>query len=144
MRRNIPLLLIGIATGVVFLNEGILKFVRPGELGPGRFAHIGLPLPHLLAPEVGILEIAAGTAVLLDLHADEAAVLLLSIIVTALVTAKIPILIGHGPGRFSASRSAGAGVFSFLHEARLDLTILLSLSAILFDSGITYTRPRHW
>jgi putative oxidoreductase len=53
MRKNLPLILIRVMVGVVFLTEGILKFVRPGELGVGRFAHIGLPWPHLLAPFVG-------------------------------------------------------------------------------------------
>jgi putative oxidoreductase len=53
MRKNLPLILIRVIVGVVFLTEGILKFVRPGELGVGRFVHIGLPWPHLLAPFVG-------------------------------------------------------------------------------------------
>jgi putative oxidoreductase len=144
MRRNIPLLLIRFAVGVVFLTEGILKILRPGELGPGRFAHIGLPLPHLLAPFVGIVEIVSGAAMLLNLYAGEAAVLLLCVSITAIVTTKIPILIGHHLGPFNASSTAGVGIFSFLHEARLDIAMFLSLIAILVDSGVTLTRPRHW
>ena len=144
MRRNIPILLIRIAVGVVFLTEGILKFLRPAELGPGRFARIGLPLPHLLAPFVGIVEIVSGAALLLNLYAGEAAVLLLCVSITAIVTTKIPILLGHALGPFAAPKSAGVGVFSFLHEARLDLAMLLSSIAILVASGVTLTRPRHW
>ena len=47
MRKNLPMILIRVIVGVVFLTEGILKFVYPGELGVGRFAHIGLPLSAL-------------------------------------------------------------------------------------------------
>lgn len=86
MRWNVPLLLVRVAVGYVFMTEGILKFLRPDELGVGRFARIGLPAPHLLAPLVGIVEIASGTAVLLNVYAGEAAVLLLCVSVTALIT----------------------------------------------------------
>lgn len=41
MRRDLPMMLVRIVVGVVFLTEGILKFVYPGELGPGRFAQSG-------------------------------------------------------------------------------------------------------
>ena len=60
MRKNLPMILVRVVVGVVFLTEGILKFVYPGELGVGRFVHIGLPFPHVLAPGVGAVEIAAG------------------------------------------------------------------------------------
>ena len=49
------MILIRVIVGVVFLTEGVLKFVHPAELGSGRFAHIGLPLPHVLAPIVGAI-----------------------------------------------------------------------------------------
>ena len=100
MRRNFPLLLVRIIVGIVFLTEGILKFMLPEELGSGRFAHIGLPVPHVLAPVVGIVEIISGAAVILDIYTGEAAVLLLAVIITALITTKIPILLGHPLGRF--------------------------------------------
>ena len=137
MRRNLPLLLIRIVVGVVFLTEGILKFTLPEEFGAGRFAHIGLPVPYVLGPFVGGVEMAAGSALILSLYAGEAAVLLLCVIVTALVTTKIPILLGHALGRFGVPKStAHVGVMGFLHEARLDLAMLFSLIAILLDSGM--------
>ena len=37
MRKNLPMILIRVIVGIVFLTEGILKFVYPGELGVGRF-----------------------------------------------------------------------------------------------------------
>jgi uncharacterized membrane protein YphA (DoxX/SURF4 family) len=145
VRRNLPLLLIRIVVGIVFLTEGILKFLLPEELGAGRFALIGLPVPHLLAPAVGVVEMVSGAAVLFNLYTGEAAVILLCVIVTALATTKLPILLGHAIGPFPLSKSAThRGVLGFLHEARLDLAMLFSLVAILIDSGVRLGRPRQW
>ena len=90
MPKNLPLLLIRVIVGVIFLTEGILKFVYPGDLGSGRFAHIGLPMPHLLASFVAGVEIAAGAALILNSYIGAAAVLLLCVIVTAIVTTNFP------------------------------------------------------
>lgn len=137
MPRNIPLLLIRILVGIVFITEGVLKFLYPAELGAGRFAHIGLPWPHVLAPVVGALEVAAGGAVLLNIYAGDAAIVLLCIILTAIVSTKLPILLGHAVGPFSLSKSADHhGILGFIHEARTDLAMLFGLVAILIDSGV--------
>src|SRR3974390_3206430 len=95
MRKNLPMILIRVIVGLVFLTEGILKFVHPAELGSGRFAHIGLPFPHVLAPIVGAIEIVAGAAVILNFYTGIAVFLLLAVIVAAIITTKIPILLGH-------------------------------------------------
>lgn len=102
MRKKLPMVLIRVIVGLIFLIEGILKFVRPGELGVGRFVHIGLPIPQVLAPFVGGVEIAAGAALILNLYTGEAAVLLLVVITTALLTTKIPILMGRHLGPFAS------------------------------------------
>lgn len=145
MRRDLPMLLVRIIVGIVFVTEGILKFMYPDELGAGRFAHIGLPLPHLLAPFVGGVEIAAGGAVLLSLYAGDAAILLMIDILTALVTTKLPILLAHGFGPFTLPRTAThTGLFGFIHEARTDLAMLFCLIAVLIDSGVRVGRTRKW
>ena len=136
MRKNLPMILIRVIVGVVFLTEGILKFVYPGELGWGRFAHIGLPFPHLLAPFVGAVEIAAGGALILNLYAGDAALLLLVVILTAILTTKAPILLGHPLARFAQPKLDHYGLLSFIHEARTDLCMLFGLVAILVDSGM--------
>jgi len=137
MRKNLPMILIRVIVGVVFLTEGILKFVYPAELGWGRFAHIGLPLPHVLAPFVGAVEIAAGGALILNMYAGDAALLLLIVILTAIFTTKAPILLGHPLGRFAAPKLEHYGLLSFIHEARTDLCMLFGLVAILLDSGMS-------
>ena len=136
MRKNLPMILIRVIVGVVFLTEGILKFVYPGELGWGRFAHIGLPYPHVLAPLVGAVEIAAGGALILSFYAGDAALLLLMVILTAILTTKAPILLGHPLARFAPPRLEHYGVLSFIHEARTDLAMLFGLVAVLLDSGM--------
>ena len=136
MRKNLPMILIRVIVGVVFLTEGILKFVRPGELGAGRFAHIGLPWPHLLAPFVGAVEIAGGAALIFNFFAGDAALLLSVVILTAIVTTKIPILLGHHLGPLAPPKIDHYGVLSFIHEARTDLAMLFGLVAILLDSGM--------
>jgi putative oxidoreductase len=142
MRRELPMILIRVIVGVVFLMEGILKFVRPEELGTGRFAAIGLPLPHLLAPFVGGVEIICGAAVLFNFFAGDAALALLPVILTALVTTKLPILLGRQFGPFSLPALHHYGWLSFFHEARTDLSMLFALVAILIDSGMQFRRRR--
>lgn len=144
MRKKLPMILVRVIVGLVFLTEGILKFVLPNELGAGRFAHIGLPYPHVLAPVVGGVEIVAGGAVILNLYAGDAAVLLLAVIVTALATTKVPILLGHSLGRFEPAKLSHYGLLSFLHEARTDLCMLFGCVAILLDSGLQLGRKRRW
>ena len=142
MRNRLPMILIRVIVGLVFLTEGILKFLHPGELGSGRFAHIGLPLPYITAPLVGAIEIAAGAAVILNLYAGDAAILLLLVIITALITTKIPIVLGRHLGPFAPPKLEHYGLLSFLHEARTDLSMLFGLVAILLDRGVRMGRRR--
>lgn len=141
MRRSFPLVLVRIVVGLVFITEGILKFLWKSELGVGRFARLGFPVPHILAPFVGVVEIVSGLAVLLNLYTGEAALLLLCVIGTALITTKFPILLGHSIGPFGAPKAEHRGVLAFVHEARTDLSMLFCLVAILVDSGVRW-RPR--
>ena len=142
MRKNLPMLLIRIVVGLVFLTEGILKFTQPGELGVGRFTHIGLPWPHLLAPFVAVVEIIAGAALILGIYAGDAALLLLIVTLVAICTTKIPILLGHRFGRFDAPHMSHYGLLSFLHESRTDLCMLVGCIAILLDGGLTLSAKR--
>ncbi len=60
-------ILIHLMVGVVFLSEGIQKFLFPALKGLGRFESIGLPSPEFLAAFVGVFEILCGLLVLLGL-----------------------------------------------------------------------------
>jgi uncharacterized membrane protein YphA (DoxX/SURF4 family) len=144
MRRDIPMILIRVVVGLVFLIEGILKFAHPEELGAARFAAIGLPFPHLLAPFVGGIEIVGGAAILLGFYSGDAALVLLAVIVTALITTKLPILLGRPMGPFALMKAPHYGWLGFLHEARTDLCMLFGTVAVLIDSGLHIGRRRHW
>ncbi len=142
MRKNLPMIMIRVIVGLVFLTEGILKFAQPGELGSGRFAHIGLPWPTVLAPFVGVVEILAGAALILGIYAGDAALLLLIVILTAICTTKISILMDRPFGHFEPPRLSHYGVLSFLHESRTDLCMLVGCIAILLDSGLTMIQKK--
>ena len=111
-------ILIRILVGWVFVSEGIQKFLFPVALGWGRFAKIGLPHPHVLAPVVAIVEIVCGALVILGLWTRIAAVPLLIVIGTAIATTKFPML--HHQG-----------VWAMLHEARVDFSMALGLIFLL-------------
>jgi uncharacterized membrane protein YphA (DoxX/SURF4 family) len=124
--------LIRILVGIVFLTEGLLKYVHPQDLGAGRFARIGLPWPGVLGPFVGAVEMAGGLMLLLNLAPGYAAVALLAVISTALVTTKLPVLLGHPMGPFTLMKAPYYGVLGFLHEARTDLSMFAGTLALIW------------
>jgi len=144
MRRELPMILVRVIVGLVFLVEGILKFAHPDELGAPRFAGIGLPYPHLLAPFVGGVEIIGGAAILLNFFAGDAALLMLAVIIVALISTKVPILLGRQFGPFTLIKLPSYGWLSFFHEARADLCMFFGSLAVLIDSGQQIGRKRHW
>jgi uncharacterized membrane protein YphA (DoxX/SURF4 family) len=144
VRQNLPMILIRVIVGLAFLFDGVLKFARPGELGAERLAALGLPLPYQLAQAAGGIEIAGGAAILLNLYAGDAALVLLAITVSALIGTKIPILLGRPLGPFAPAKLDNYGWLSFFDAARADLCLAFSLLAILIDSGIRLGRRRHW
>jgi putative oxidoreductase len=124
-------LLIRIAVGVVFFSEGIQKFLYPAALGAGRFAKIGIPAPEVMGPFVGCVEIVCGALVLAGLATRLAAIPLIVDMIVAIASTKVPILLGHGYLGFAAPSVAKHGLWSMLHEARTDLSMLLGSSFLL-------------
>lgn len=106
------LLLARLAAGCIFLSEGIQKFLFPDALGVGRFAKIGLPSPHLLAPFVGVVEIVCGAMLIVGLVTRLAAVPLIIDMLVAIATTKVPML-------------SKSGFWATAHEARVDFAMLL-------------------
>lgn len=126
--------LIRIMVGAVFLSEGIQKFLLPETIGAGRFAKIGLPLPEMLGPFVGAVEIVCGSLLLLGLFARLAAIPLIVIMLVALTTTKLPILLDRG-------------FWAAAHESRTDWSMLLgSIFVLLTGAGrwsLDERRERH-
>jgi putative oxidoreductase len=118
-------LLVRILVGGVFLSEGIQKFLYPAALGAGRFVKIGIPWPEIMGPFVGVVEIGAGSLLLLGLLTRPAALVLLVNISVAILSTKIPILLGHGFWLFSLPELKHYGFWSTAHEARTDFCMWL-------------------
>ena len=118
------IVLIRILVGWVFLSEGTQKFLFSASLGVGRFTKIGIPAPQIMAPIVGAVEIVFGILLLIGLFTRIAAIPLLIDICVALYSTKIVTL-------------AKNGLWSTLHEARTDVSMLLGLIFLLMVGGGT-------
>jgi uncharacterized membrane protein YphA (DoxX/SURF4 family) len=103
--------------GWVFLSEGLQKFLFPSALGAGRFAKIGIPLPHFSAPFVGVVEIVCGAMLILGIATLYAVIPLLIDIVVAIMTTKWPMM--HKEG-----------FWAMMHEGRTDFCMFLGLIAV--------------
>ena len=123
--------LIRILVGWVFLSEGIQKFLFADALGVGRFTRIGIPAPQVMAPFVGWVEIICGTLVLLGLLTRLAACPLIVNMMVALLSTKLPILLGHGYWLFSLPKVSRYGMWGAASEARTDVSMLLGLLFLL-------------
>jgi len=129
-------ILIRIAVGSVFLSEGIQKFLFPNEVGAGRFARIGIPAPEVMGPFVGLVEIVCGSLIIVGLLTRLAAIPLIINMCVALVSTKLPILLGHGFWRFSLSKLSSYGFWSMAHESRTDFAMLLgSIFLVVVGAG---------
>jgi putative oxidoreductase len=126
-----PVILIRVLVGWVFLSEGIQKFLYPDALGAGRFEKIGIPAAHVMGPFVGGVEVACGTLLLLGLATRLATTPLLIDMAVAIVSTKLPILVGRGIGPFALPKLSQYGVWSMLHEARTDFSMVLGLLFLL-------------
>ena len=115
--------LIRLMVGAVFLSEGIQKFLFSEEIRAGRFAKIGFSSPELVATVVACFEIACGALLLLGLLTRLAAIPLVTIMIVAIASTKIPIL-------------REQGFWKMAHEARTDWSMLLgSLFLLIVGAG---------
>jgi uncharacterized membrane protein YphA (DoxX/SURF4 family) len=125
IETNAPsvVILIRIMVGLVFISEGIQKFLFSDTLGVGRFSKIGIPSPQFTAPFVGMVEITCGVLVLLGLLTRLAAIPLIITMLVAITTTKIPILLK-------------SGFWAMAHESRADFSMLLgSIFLLLVGAG---------
>jgi putative oxidoreductase len=116
-------ILIRLIVGLIFLSEGIQKYLFPEILGTGRFLKIGFSHPEFWAYFTGTFEIICGALVLLGLFTRLATIPLSIIMITAFITTKWPILIDKG-------------FWSMAHEYRTDFAMtFLLLYLIIYGSG---------
>lgn len=113
-RSVIPRLIVGL----VFLSEGIQKFIFPELLGTGRFEKIGFANPEFLASFVASFEIVCSVLIIIGLSVRIAAIPLLIIMITAITTTKIPVLLEKG-------------FWSMAHESRTDFAMTMLIVFLL-------------
>lgn len=115
-------LIVRIIVGMVFLTEGIQKFLFPELLGTGRFEKIGFGDPSFWAYFTGTFEIICGTLVLTGFLVRLAAIPLTIIMIVAFVTTKWPLLMSKG-------------FWVFAHEYRTDFSMTLLLIYLFISNG---------
>ena len=120
----------------VFIPEGLQKLTHPDILGAGRFAKIGIPWPDFFGPFVGVIELLAGLMFLVGHASRAAAVPIIVIMIVAIVSTKIPILLGREWWIFSLRELDRYGFLSFTHETRTDWAMLMgAIFMLLSGSG---------
>ncbi|HAZ04854.1 MAG TPA: DoxX family protein [Marinilabiliales bacterium] len=112
-----------IIVGLVFLSEGVQKYLFPELVGSGRFEKIGFTNPEFLASFVASFEIICGVLVLIGFLIRLASIPLIIIMLTALITTKIPILMDKG-------------FWTMAHEYRTDFAMtLLLIYLLIYGAG---------
>ena len=116
-------IIIRVIVGLIFLTEGIQKFLFPELLGTGRFLKIGFTHPAFWAYFTGAFEIICSVFILIGLLIRLFSIPLMITMITAFITTKWPILIEKG-------------FWVFAHEYRTDFAMtLLLLYLLIYGSG---------
>ncbi|GJQ31529.1 MAG: hypothetical protein HBSAPP04_03680 [Ignavibacteriaceae bacterium] len=121
-RSILPRLLVGL----VFVSEGIQKFLYPDLVGAGRFTKIGFENPEFLAYFVAVFEVVCGALVLAGFMTRLAAIPLVVIMSVAIYTTKIPVLMKDG-------------FWSMAHASRNDFSMTMMLIFLLIYGAGKYS-----
>lgn len=114
--------LIRIMVGIVFLSEGLQKFIFPSIRGPGRFEKIGLPSPESLGAFVGGFEVVCGVLILVGLLTRLASIPTFIIMLVALFTTKVEVF-------------ANSGFWEMMHSSRTDWAMLIGSLFLIIRGG---------
>lgn len=138
---------IRLALAGVFIPEGIQKLIFPEILGSGRFIKIGIPYAEFTGPFVGWVEIICGSLILLGLLTRFAAIPLIITMLVAIVSTKIPIWMGQDWALtdhlvFHVRELKSYGFWSFMHETRLDWTMLMGACYLFMTGGGQWSMDR--
>lgn len=132
LRTDAPaaVLLVRLAVGFTFIVAGSGK-LRDLTSTSGFFEGIGFPAPAELAAMVGVFEVTGGLLVLIGLATRIAVLPLIVIMLTAIISTKVPTLVGGPVGPFAAPRGPNVGLAAFLNASRLDFSMLMATTFLL-------------
>lgn len=133
-RASGAVVLIRLYVGLIFAGEGILKFVRPDTLGPGRFIKAGIPAGTFFAYLDGLFEIGCGLLILVGLATRLATLPMIVDMLGALGITKVPLLWGNAP-----LYTKEGGFWDFFHEGRLEVAMLCGSIFLLIVGAGAYS-----
>jgi len=111
-----------VIVGMIFISEGLQKYLIVTMWGPAFFEKIGFDYPMFWAYFTGAFEILCGMLILVGFLTRLASIPLLIIMITALVTTKLPLLLTKG-------------FWTFSHEYSTDFSMTLLLILLLITGG---------
>jgi putative oxidoreductase len=116
------IIIVRLIAGLIFISEGIQQFLIVSMVGPELFKDAGFENPMFWADFTGAFEIACGILVLIGFLTRLASIPLLIIMITALITTKLPLL-------------AHEDFWAFAHEYNIDFALTLLLIMLLISGG---------
>jgi putative oxidoreductase len=123
---NYPGLLIRVAVGLIFLSEGIQKFLYPELLGSGRFEKLGIHPAVFWSACTGCFEITCALLIILGWFTRLAVVPLAIIMVVAFEATKLPEWID-------------SGFWTMLHDGRTDFAMTMLLLFLFINGSGNYS-----
>ncbi len=133
-RASGAVVLIRLYVGLIFVGEGVLKFLRPETLGPGRFIKAGIPAGSFFAYLDGVFEIGCGVLILVGLFTRLATLPMIVDMIGALGITKLPLLWGNAP-----LYPKEGGFWDFFHEGRLEVAMLCGSVFLLIVGAGAYS-----
>lgn len=116
------IIFIRVIVGLIFISEGIQKYMVITMLGPAFFSEIGFSNPVFWAHFTGAFEISCGILILMGLLTRVASIPLLIIMIVAFITTKLPLLTTRG-------------FITFAHEYRIDFSLTVLLILLMIYGG---------
>lgn len=120
------IIFIRLIVGLIFISEGIQKYLIVTIFGPTFFKEIGFGHPLFWADFAGAFEIFCGILILFGLLTRLASIPLLIIMITAFITTKLPLL-------------TTKGIWTFAHEYSTDFSLTLLLILLIIYGGGKYS-----
>jgi putative oxidoreductase len=116
------MIFIRLIVGLIFMNEGLLKYMSLEVYGPLYFNEIGFNHAFFWAYFAGAFEISCGFLILMGLMTRVASIPLFIIMIAAFVTTKIPLLFN-------------SGFWTFAHGYSLDFSLTVLLIPLFIYGG---------